>query len=169
MQFSGLYNFGGGGTETVTGGSNENIPSFEENVCNNDKMLFSGQFSNLSRVLIHVTLRTFGIYSMSDAPEFVIYIYNHFDAFLHAIEYGILTWCMLMYFHTIRYTVRQTIRAYVGAFFFAGIIGFLNELWQMHVPHRSPSGSDVLANFIGAALFIGLFHFIKMRKVKNVS
>jgi hypothetical protein len=60
MQFAGLYNFGGGGTETVTGGSNENIPSFEENVCNNDKMLFSGQFSNLSRVLIHVTLRTFG-------------------------------------------------------------------------------------------------------------
>ena len=60
MQFAGLYNFGGGGTETVTGGSNENIPSFEENVCNNDKMLFSGQFSNLSRVLIHVTLRSFG-------------------------------------------------------------------------------------------------------------
>ena len=119
--------------------------------------------------MVILTLRTFGIYSMSDAPEFVIYIYNHFDAFLHAIEYGILTWCMLMYFHTIRYTVRQTIRAYVGAFFFAGIIGFLNELWQMHVPHRSPSGSDVLANFIGAALFIGLFHFIKMRKVKNVS
>ena len=60
MQYAGLYNFGGGGTETVTGGSNENIPSFEENVCNNDKMLFSGQFSNLSRVLIHVTLRSFG-------------------------------------------------------------------------------------------------------------
>ena len=60
MKYAGLYNFGGGGTETVTGGSNENIPSFEENVCNNDKMLFSGQFSNLSRVLIHVTLRSFG-------------------------------------------------------------------------------------------------------------
>lgn len=60
MKFAGFYNFGGGGTETVTGVSNENLPSFEENVCNNDKMLFSGQFSNLSRVLIHVTLRGFG-------------------------------------------------------------------------------------------------------------
>ena len=60
MQFAGLYNFGGGGTETVTGGSNLNVPSFEENVCNNDKMFFSGQFTNLSRVLLHVTLRSFG-------------------------------------------------------------------------------------------------------------
>jgi|APSaa5957512535_1039671.scaffolds.fasta_scaffold02985_16 hypothetical protein len=60
MKFAGFYNFGGGGTETVTGVTNKNLPSFEENVCNNDKMLFSGQFSNLSRVLIHVTLRGFG-------------------------------------------------------------------------------------------------------------
>lgn len=60
MQFAGFYNFGGSGTETVTGGSNENIPSHEENVCTNNKMLFSGQFSNLSRVLIHITLKGFG-------------------------------------------------------------------------------------------------------------
>ena len=60
MKFAGFYNFGGGVTETVTGVTNKNLPSFEENVCNNDKMLFSGQFSNLSRVLIHVTLRGFG-------------------------------------------------------------------------------------------------------------
>ena len=60
MQFAGFYNFGGGGTEMVTGGSNENIPSFEENVCSNNKMLFSGQFTNLSRVLIHVTIKGFG-------------------------------------------------------------------------------------------------------------
>ena len=60
MRFAGFYNFGGGGTEEVTGGSNENIPSHEENICTNDKMLFSGQFSNLSRVLIHVTLKGFG-------------------------------------------------------------------------------------------------------------
>jgi len=60
MQFAGFYNFGGGGTEMVTGGSNENIPSFEENVCSNNKMLFSGQFTNLSRVIIHVTIKGFG-------------------------------------------------------------------------------------------------------------
>ena len=60
MKFAGFYNFGGGGTEEITGGTNENIPSFEENVCQNDKMFFSGQFSNLSRTLIHITLTGFG-------------------------------------------------------------------------------------------------------------
>ena len=62
MEHAGFYNFSGGsaGTETVTGGSNENIPSFEENVCSNNRMLFSGEFTNLSRVLIHVTLKGFG-------------------------------------------------------------------------------------------------------------
>ena len=60
MEFAGFYNFGGGGTEIVTGGTNENIPSHEENVCTNNKMLFSGQFANLSRVLVHVTLKGFG-------------------------------------------------------------------------------------------------------------
>ena len=60
MQFAGFYNFGGGGTEEITGVSNENIPSHEENVCSNDRMFASGQFSNLSRLLIHVTLKGFG-------------------------------------------------------------------------------------------------------------
>ena len=60
MKFAGFYNFGGGGTEEITGGSNENIPSFSENVCQNDKMFFSGNFANLSRELIHVTLGGFG-------------------------------------------------------------------------------------------------------------
>ena len=60
MKFVGFYNFGGGGTETITGGANENIPSFTENVCQNDKMFFSGQFSNLSRKVVHISLNGFG-------------------------------------------------------------------------------------------------------------
>ena len=60
MEFNGFYNFGGGGTETILGNANENIPSFSENVCANEKMLFTGQFANLSRQLIHITFRGFG-------------------------------------------------------------------------------------------------------------
>jgi hypothetical protein len=60
LLFSGLFNLGGGGTEEITGNANENIPSHTENVCNNDKMLFSGEITNLSRVLIHITLKSFG-------------------------------------------------------------------------------------------------------------
>tara|TARA_R110000787_G_scaffold283338_1_gene395986 strand:+ start:52 stop:780 length:729 start_codon:yes stop_codon:yes gene_type:complete len=60
MQFNGWWNFGGGGTETVTGVANENLPSHTENVCSNEKMLFTGQIANLSRELIHVTFTGFG-------------------------------------------------------------------------------------------------------------
>ena len=60
MEFNGFYNFSGGGTETILGVANDNLPSFTENVCANEKMLFTGQFSNLSRQLIHITFHSFG-------------------------------------------------------------------------------------------------------------
>ena len=60
MDFNGFYNFGGGGTEIITGVANDNLPSHSENVCANEKMLFTGQFANLSRQLIHITFRGFG-------------------------------------------------------------------------------------------------------------
>lgn len=60
MRFVGLYNFGGSGTEVITGGANDNLPSFTENVCYNEKTFFSGQFTNLSRELIHISLSGFG-------------------------------------------------------------------------------------------------------------
>jgi hypothetical protein len=60
MKFVGMWNFGGGGTEEVTGVANENMPSHTENVCYNEKTLFSGEFTNLSRTLVHVTLSGFG-------------------------------------------------------------------------------------------------------------
>ena len=60
MEFNGFYNFAGTGTAIITGGANDNIPSFSENVCADPKMMFTGQFSNLSRQLIHITFRGFG-------------------------------------------------------------------------------------------------------------
>ena len=60
MKFVGMYNFGGGGTEIITGVANENLPSHTENVCYNEKVLFSGEFTNLSRTLVHITLHGFG-------------------------------------------------------------------------------------------------------------
>ena len=60
MRFVGLYNFGGSGTEVITGVANDNLPSHTENVCYNEKTFFSGQFTNLSRELIHISLFGFG-------------------------------------------------------------------------------------------------------------
>ena len=60
MKFVGMYNFGGGGTEIITGVANEQLPSHTENIGYNEKVLFSGEFTNLSRTLVHVTLHGFG-------------------------------------------------------------------------------------------------------------
>ena len=59
MQFYGFYNAFGGGTEVITAGSNENVPSATDTISQNKDILFNGQFSNLSRVLIHIGFYAF--------------------------------------------------------------------------------------------------------------
>ena len=59
MKFYGFYNWKSAGTEEITGISAENVPSSEEVLSQNPNILFNGQFSNLSRVLIHVRLEAF--------------------------------------------------------------------------------------------------------------
>ena len=59
MLFHGFYNFAGGGTEEITAGSSENVPSYTDVITQSQDQLFNGQFSNLSRVLIHVGLHAF--------------------------------------------------------------------------------------------------------------
>jgi hypothetical protein len=59
MQFVSLYNFKGGGTEEITGIANENMPSATDTISQNQNLFFSGQFSNLSRTLVHVRLEAF--------------------------------------------------------------------------------------------------------------
>ena len=62
MKFIGFYNFKGGGTEEIIGGANVNLSyaDSEDIISNNPKIFFSGQFTNLSRVLMHVTLKGSG-------------------------------------------------------------------------------------------------------------
>ena len=59
MQFLSLYNFKGGGTEQITGGTNANLPSATDTISQNQNIFFNGQFSNLSRTLVHIRLEAF--------------------------------------------------------------------------------------------------------------
>ena len=54
MLWRGLYNFKSSGTEVITGGANQSQPSSVDLVSANANVFFSGQFSNLSRVLLGV-------------------------------------------------------------------------------------------------------------------
>ena len=57
VTFVGFYNFAGSGTEEIQGNGSSTIPSFSEIINNDPKTFFSGQFSNLSRELIHLNLK----------------------------------------------------------------------------------------------------------------
>ena len=59
MQFLALYNFKGGGTEQITGITNANLPSATDTISQNQNIFFNGQFSNLSRTLVHIRLEAF--------------------------------------------------------------------------------------------------------------
>ena len=59
MQFVALYNFKGGGTEEITGVANANLPSESDTISQDPNLFFSGQFSNLSRTLVHIRLEAF--------------------------------------------------------------------------------------------------------------
>ena len=59
MRFYGFYNFKGGGTEQITGIANAGLPSSEDTISQNNNILFNGEFSNLSRDLVHVGLVAF--------------------------------------------------------------------------------------------------------------
>jgi len=53
----GFYNFSGSGSEEITGNGSKTIPSHSEVINNDPKTFFSGQFSNLSRELIHINIK----------------------------------------------------------------------------------------------------------------
>ena len=56
MQWAGMYNFASSGTEVITGIANESQPSYVDLISTNANLFFSGQFTNLSRVLLGVEL-----------------------------------------------------------------------------------------------------------------
>ena len=59
MRFYGFYNFKGGGTEQITGIANEGLPSATDVISQNNNIFFNGEFTNLSRQLVHVGLFAF--------------------------------------------------------------------------------------------------------------
>ena len=56
MLWSGMYNIASSGTEVITGNANESQPSYTDLISTNANLFFSGQFSNLSRVLLGLEL-----------------------------------------------------------------------------------------------------------------
>ena len=79
MQFVSLYNFKGGGTEQITGITNENLPSSIDTISQDPNVLFNGQFSNLSRTLVHVRLEAFKTNGQTTLHKHDIRAYESID------------------------------------------------------------------------------------------
>ena len=79
MQFVSLYNFKGGGTEEITGITNENMPSDTDTINQDPNVFFNGQFSNLSRTLVHIRLEAFKTNGQTTLHKHDIRAYESLD------------------------------------------------------------------------------------------
>jgi VanZ family protein len=95
-------------------------------------------------------------------PDFSIF---SVDKLLHAGVYAVLAWFGLFSLKTINpdLSVRKF---YFFIFLIHGIYGISDELHQLFVPNRSCDVFDVLADLIGIALAMGLYHWYSRFKVK---
>lgn len=91
------------------------------------------------------------------------YLRFRVDLYIHAVEYGILTWLLLCYLNASGWLRRSEYAPWFPLVICA-VIGGANELWQAHVPGRSPAVIDEIANIAGSLVVITAWLIFKRRK-----
>lgn len=101
------------------------------------------------------TAMTFVLSSISKPPERLpdMFSISGFDLILHFIEYGILAYMIMKYFEVSEKRLSIFNRALI-AVLFCGVMGGLNELWQIRVPNRTFSLADEIVNIFGALVVV---------------
>jgi VanZ family protein len=93
-------------------------------------------------------------------------LFGH-DKFWHALAFATLAASALWaWLPRLKRAPRPTLSAIL---FFCLLYGISDELHQSFIPGRSPSLADIGADFLGAALIIGLcgVHYSKKRAVRS--
>ncbi len=80
---------------------------------------------------------------------------------LHIPAYGLLA---LLWIFTLRDHGMTEHRSMCVAFLVASGYGALTELYQVWIPGRFPSASDVMFNVAGSLIFIWLYWWVKLRR-----
>ena len=84
-----------------------------------------------------------------------------FDKVAHLLEYGVLGFLLR------RASLRPGLRGWFSALLGAGVVATLDELYQAHVPERSSSIWDGVADLVGAGLGAG-FHLLLRGKPREL-
>lgn len=86
--------------------------------------------------------------------------FREYDKIIHAAAYGILAAATLIALHPVRLR-----RIWIGliTILFCTAFGVLDEIYQSRIPGRVGSGWDVLADFAGSALVVGIWWLRKAR------
>ena len=98
-----------------------------------------------------------------------VQFFKHYriDLYVHAIEYGILTWLLLHYLQAAGWLERSR-HAVWFPLIICAVIGGANEIWQAYVPGRYATVVDELANISGSLVVIAAWLLLKWKmKVKS--
>jgi len=103
------------------------------------------------------------IYYLSDQSEMTADIPMDFglDKILHGIEFGVLG--ILLYISlrvSFTLTVKKSMWLAIG---FAVLYAVSDEVHQSFIPNRTASAADVLADSLGAVVFVFVIRFIKRK------
>jgi len=106
------------------------------------------------------TVMTFVLSSMSKSPVRLPGMFSipGFDLILHFIEYGILAYLIMKYYEVSEKSISFLRKALITVMF-CGVMGGLNELWQIRIPGRTFSLADEIVNIFGALVVVSVFRF----------
>ncbi len=86
------------------------------------------------------------------------------DKVLHAIIYFVLCWLSRRAFYHQDFFSPLRRSAYLGAFVFSVVYGFLDEYHQTHVPGRTWELYDLMADAGGALLYVAIAWMLQRRE-----
>ena len=110
------------------------------------KLIFLNDRLHCILGILGLVLVFFGSVTSSPFPPTSLVTFS--DKFIHSLAYGLLSFWFVQLVEPKRYL-------YLGGALFC--YGALIEYIQGQLPHRSASGLDMLANFIGIVLAIGIW------------
>lgn len=124
--------------------------------------VFAGQQDSSAAATAQLLARWLPHFGKAEIQQLVFWIRK----LGHVAAYGVLT---LLVFNAVRVTSGLKRRALPLAVLSAFIVAVVDEAYQMRLPHRTGTWSDVLIDGIGIGLAAGCLHYWMVGRDKRIS